>query len=164
MTDDSRQENGTEESRIEQEIRRRRGFTVAGALAGRDGGGHLKGASPTPLLRQAALDLAHWLDTHLEDHDGALRAVVLRSVTQRPDLLERHAHDPAGAVAAWLPAVLANRAALAELVRQADVEWGRLYQERPFFEREGAPPHAEDPYTRDDVHRRLTDLLATANG
>lgn len=162
--DDEPVDERNDEQRIEQEIRRRRGFTVAGALAGCDDGGHLKGASPTPLVRKAVLNLAHWLDAHLDDDEGALRTVIVRTLGDRPDLLARHVDDPAGAIAAWLPTVLATDGLLAELVRQADVEWGRCYQTRPYFEREGAPPHQDDPYTRADVRRRLADLLARAGG
>jgi hypothetical protein len=48
---------------------------------------------------------------------------------------------------------------LKELVRNADCEWGRIMEERPFFEKEGAPPHPEDPYTIESVRRSLSDLL-----
>jgi hypothetical protein len=153
-------EDRDEQSRIEREARRRRGSSLAGALAARDGGDHLKGASPTPLIHRAALNLSHWLDANLEDAEGALRRVIVRAVGEHPDLLAQHADDPAGAMASWLPALLAQPPLLAELVRQADVEWGRLYAERPYFERDGSPAHPDDPYTRQDVHRRLTALLA----
>lgn len=163
MADDPWDPNDPEtpqEQRIEREIRQQRGFSLADALAGRDGGGHLKGASPTPLVQRATLNLAQWLKTNLDDEEGALRRVILRGFDDRFDLLERYVDDPAGAVARWLPAVLDSAAGLAELVRQADMEWGRLNQERPCFEREGVAPDPSDPYTVADVRRRLTDLLA----
>jgi hypothetical protein len=44
---------------------------------------------------------------------------------------------------------------LQELVRECDVEWGRVYGERPYFEREGCPPNQDDPYTAESVRRTL---------
>lgn len=164
MTDESRPPDADELERIEQEIRRRRGFDLAGALAGRDGGGHLKGASPTPLLQRASLQLLHWLEANLEDDEGALREVVHRTLADRPDLMARHADHPAGVLLAWLPGVLDSPAALAELVRQADVAWGQRYGERPYFERADADPDPDDPYTREDVRRKLERLLERAGG
>lgn len=162
MKHDDRERERAEAERITQDIRSRRGFTVAGALAGRDGGGHLEGASPTPLISRARLNLAHWLRANLDDGEGALRDVILRALTGRYDLLARHADEPAAVLSAWLPGVLAMPALLADLVRQADMQWGRANQERPFFERDGEPPHPDDPYTRSDVERRLRELLARA--
>ena len=50
---------------------------------------------------------------------------------------------------------------LGELVRQCDVEWGRAYGERPYFQKEGSPPHQDDPYTVESVRGSLTALLGT---
>jgi hypothetical protein len=44
------------------------------------------------------------------------------------------------------------------VVREADVEWGRVFGERPFFEQEGRPPHPDDPYTLESVRAELTRL------
>ena len=46
-----------------------------------------------------------------------------------------------------------------ELVRQADVEWGRVFDERPHFDREGCSPDADDPYTLQSVRSALVQLL-----
>jgi hypothetical protein len=48
---------------------------------------------------------------------------------------------------------------LEELVRDADIEWGRLMRERPYFEREGAPRHPDDPYTVESVRTVLSALV-----
>jgi hypothetical protein len=48
---------------------------------------------------------------------------------------------------------------LEELVRDADIEWGRLMGERPYFEKEGAPRHPDDPYTVESVRNALSGLL-----
>jgi hypothetical protein len=48
---------------------------------------------------------------------------------------------------------------LAELVRDADIEWGRVMGERPYLAREGSPHHPDDPYTVESVRSVLTGLL-----
>src|SRR5262249_12919088 len=48
---------------------------------------------------------------------------------------------------------------LQELVRAADAEWGRMMGERPYFNKPGAVPHPDDPYTPESVRHVLTDLL-----
>lgn len=46
-----------------------------------------------------------------------------------------------------------------EFVRQVDVRWGELYQERPMFQRPGQAPAPEDEYTDESVRQILTSLL-----
>jgi hypothetical protein len=53
---------------------------------------------------------------------------------------------------------------LKELVREADVEWGRVQGERPHFEREGAPPDPDDPCTFASVRESLADLVEQLGG
>jgi hypothetical protein len=48
---------------------------------------------------------------------------------------------------------------LKELVREADVEWGRVQGERPYFEREGLPPDPDDPYTFESVRKTLAGII-----
>ena len=50
------------------------------------------------------------------------------------------------------------RSRLEELVREADVEWGRVFGERPHFDKEGRPPDADDPYTLESIRVALTRL------
>lgn len=151
-----------DEQRIEREIRSQRHTSLADAIAGSDGGSHLRGASPTPVLKRALLELDQWLENHLHDPDGVLHAVLIRRLTGRPDLLEPRLGDPAAMIAAWLPDLLASPSALAELVREVDMDWGVRNQERPRFERNGQEPADDDPYTIADVTRRLTDTARRA--
>ena len=154
----------TDARRIEREIRAQRRADLALALAGRDGGGHLKGASPTPVLRRALLEIEHWLAANLSDNEGALTPVILRRLALADEQLEAGLGNPAATVAAWLDDVLSQPAALAELVRQADMDWGRLYDERPHFERPGEAPHPDDPYTVAGVTALLTELRRRCSG
>jgi len=133
--------------RIEREIRSHHKADLAGALAGRDEGGHLRGASPTPVVRRALLEVEHWLATHLHDTEGVLLAVILRRLAADPALLEANLERPAATVATWTERLLARPPLVEDLVREVDREWGRRYQERPHFDRPGSPPHPDDPYT-----------------
>jgi hypothetical protein len=49
---------------------------------------------------------------------------------------------------------------LKELVREADVEWGRVFDKRPYFEADGCPPVPADPCTLESVRAALIQLLA----
>ena len=55
--------------------------------------------------------------------------------------------------------VLGSEHLLRDLVREADVEWGRALGERPYFERPGQPPHPDDPYTIESVRITLSQLM-----
>ena len=155
MTDKT--EKDAEQRRIEREARSRRP-DFATIIAGHDGGGHLKGASPTPVLRRALLEIEQWLATELPDHEGALRPVILRRLALQSEQLEAGLGHPAVTVGTWLDTILPRPEAMAELVRQADMEWGQLYHERPHFERADEPTHADDPYTVAGVTALLAEL------
>jgi hypothetical protein len=53
---------------------------------------------------------------------------------------------------------------LKELVREADIEWGRILGERRYFEKEGCPPHPDDPYTIESVRATLSRLIEKLTG
>jgi len=147
-----------DDRRIEQEIRLQRRGSLADALAGRDNGSHLKGASPTPVINRALLEIEQWLRSHLVDNEGSLTIVIKRRLQLRTRELEDGLGNPASTVSGWLQAVLANDSVLEDLVREVDMEWGRRNQERPFFERPGQEPHPDDPYTMAGVRKQLTML------
>lgn len=149
-----------EKRRIENEARARASLDPVRIIAGRDGGGHLKGASPTPVLQRALLEAGAWLEANLDDTGRALQTVILRRLSACPELLEQHLGDPQHLLARWVESLLASDSALAEFVREVDMAWGQANQERPFFQVDGAPPHPDDPYTLENVRRRLTRLQA----
>jgi len=65
---------------------------------------------------------------------------------------------PLAALAEHCRHVLASDELLKETVREADVEWGRTMDERPYFERESSP-HPDDPYTIQSVRGALAQAL-----
>ena len=153
-------EREDEDRELEREIRSRRKFTLAEAI-GRLGGDLLKGASPVTRKRQAELMLEQYLERHLVDGEEALRKVLRRRVTEGEAMLETGYEFPLEALAGYLKQTLESPSQLNRLVREVDAEWGRLYDERPYFEHGEHPPHRKDPYTRESVRVALTDVLAT---
>jgi hypothetical protein len=91
--------------------------------------------------------------------------VVLRHVKTSEILLENF-DRPAVVLVGYLKHVLESDTLLKDLVREVDAEWGRTLGDRPHFEREGHPPHPDDPYTLASVRNALTQLVqkATSGG
>jgi hypothetical protein len=147
-----------EQAGIEREIRRARKFTPQEALANMAGPGAMKGASPVSRHRQAEMAVGAWLKENVFDPAGALQVVLHRQVAESRPLLDKP-DEPLSALAQCCCRLLASDALLADVVRQADVEWGRQMDERPHFERTGAPPDPEDPYTVAGVREALHDAL-----
>jgi hypothetical protein len=143
---------------LEREIREGRKFTLAEAIGRLAGPGMMKGISPATRKQQAEAVLESFLERHLNSPAGALSVVLLRQVKESDRLLN-NLDAPLVVLAECIRHILASDYLLQELVQQADVEWGRTYDERPYFEKAGCPPHQDDPYTTESVHRALSHLL-----
>jgi hypothetical protein len=76
------------------------------------------------------------------------------------ELLLKSFEQPLVALAGYVQHVLDCEYALKELVREADVEWGRVFDEQPYFEGDSGPPAPADPYTLESVHATLIQLIA----
>lgn len=146
------------DSTTEDEIRRERKFNLSEAM-GRDNADLLKGASPVARAGQVRLEIKHYLEDRLADPEGSLLRTIMAGLTDNPPLLARHFENPLAALAEFLGSTLNKDRLLADLVRDTDARWGREYQERPRFERDGAPVHPDDPYTVAEVRAVLEDLL-----
>lgn len=147
------------EAALEREIRLGRKFNARDALAQMAGPGALKGASPVSPVHQAETMIGSWLGSNLPDTDGMLRIVLQRHL-KGSALLLNNLERPLVALAEYCRELLANNGLLKALVSEADVEWGRAMDERPHFEREGASPHPDDPYTLEGVRTALGTALA----
>jgi len=148
-------------SDVEREIRRGRKFSLSDAIGRLGGGGMLKGESPVPPIEQTQAAIANYLRAHLEDPGGVLAHVLARHV-RTSDILIEHFDQPAVVLAGYVSQVLNSESILKDLVREADVEWGRTLGDRPHFEREGRTPDPDDPYTLASVRNALTQLLQHA--
>ena len=158
MNDEDNKRPSDAMSDVEREIRQGRKFSSREAMARLAGPGAMKGASPVSPVQQAETEIGNWLNDNLADSSGALRVVIHRHLKGSQPLLEQ-IEQPLGALAAYCQDLLESDYLLAEIVREADIEWGRSMEERPHFERQGAAPHPDDPYTSESVRKALDDAL-----
>ena len=165
MRDEKPKRRTEAESELEREIRAGREFTLAEAIGRMAGPGIMKGVSPISRQEQAAAEIQEYLNQHLTDYGGSLQGILLRRLTATDVLLKDFDHPLAG-LASYVQKLLASEYGLQELVREADVEWGRVLGERPCFEQEGCTPDPDDPYTLESVRAALTQLVGglTAGG
>jgi hypothetical protein len=146
------------DAELEREIRKGREFTLAEAIGRMAGPGAMKGESPITRLQQAGVEIENWLSSHLADATEGLHTVLLRGVKESEVLLDNF-DQPLVVLGNYCRRILGSGYLLEELVRQADIEWGRVFGERPYFDKAGSPPHPDDPYTLDSVRNTLNGLL-----
>ena len=158
MSDNEDTHRSEADAELEREIRKGRKFTLEEAIGRLAGPGAMKGESPVARMQQAEIEIASWLRSHLADAGGALRVVLHRDV-KGSDLLLNDFDRPLVVLASYCQRVLESDYLLEGLVRDADVEWGRVMGERPYFEKEGSPHHPDDPYTVESVRNALSGLL-----
>ena len=158
MGDDRDEQRPSADEQLEQEIRRGRKFSAREAMARMAGPGAMKGASPISRPQQAEIEIGSWLGSHVDDSAGILPVLLHRHLKDSQLLLD-NLDQPLIALASHCRHLLASDYLLKELVREADVEWGRAMDERPHFDREGASPSPDDPYTAETVRKALGDAL-----
>jgi hypothetical protein len=158
MIDDREKPHSEADAELEREIREGRKFTPQEALARLAGPGAMKGASPVSPVQQAETEIGTWLRNHVPDPAGAL-PVLLHRHLKGSELLLDNLERPLTALARYCEDLLASDYLLKDLVREADMEWGRRMDERPYFEREGSAPNAKDPYTVESVRKALGEAL-----
>jgi len=158
MSQEKEKQRSEADAELEREIRRERKFSLAEAIGRLAGPGAMKGVSPITRMQQAGIEIETWLRLHLADAGGGLGVALLRRV-RGSDLLLNNYDQPLGVLAGYCQRVLDSDHLLEELVRDADIEWGRVFGERPYFESAGSPAHADDPYTIDSVRNTLRGLL-----
>jgi len=156
MSDNSETKSTDENEEIEGEIRANRKFSLNEAIGRLAGGDFMKGGTPVSRKRQAELQIEEYLRRHLVDSGSALRSVLLRHLGET--LLNGDYEQPLAVLAEYVPRALTSEHLLNEIVREADAEWGRTHDERPYFQQPGRPPHPEDPYTLDSVRLALSQL------
>ena len=161
MSDDKQPKQRSEaDTELEREIRKNRKFTLEEGIMRSAGPGMMKGESPVSHKEQSEAKLESYVRRHVLDAGGVLPIVLVRHV-KNSELFLTNFEQPLVVLADCIQQVVDSDYQLTELVREADAAWGRLLGERPYFEREGSPPHPEDPYTVASVRTVLTQLLAT---
>jgi hypothetical protein len=158
MGDNKDTQRSEADAELEREIRKGRKFTLSEAIGRLAGPGAMKGESPIARMQQAGVEIENWLRGHLADAAGALQVVLLRGVKES-ELLLNNLDQPLIVLGSYCQRILSSDYLLEELVRNADTEWGRVFGERPYFDKKGSPPNPEDPYTVDSVRNTLSALL-----
>jgi hypothetical protein len=158
MNDDKPKQRSEADAELEREIRDGRKFSLADAIGRLAGPGMMKGVSPATRKQQAEAEIESYLERNLMSPAGALSTVLFRQVRES-DLLLNNLDQPLIVLASCVQRVLESDYRLSELVRESDVEWGRVNGERPFFQKEGCPPDQEDPYTVESVRIILSQLI-----
>ena len=142
---------------IQREILAGRKFSLAEAI-GREGGDFLKGESPVPKLVQATTEINTFIAINLQDSSGALQAVLQTWISTDEAGVSQNLDSPLQALKQMLDKILDNSELLYELERQVDFQRGKMYDERPYFQSPGQPPHPNDEYTHESVEEQLTSL------
>ena len=158
MSNDRNEHRSEADAELEREIRQGRKFTAGEAMARLAGPGAMKGASPISRVQQAETEIGAWLRSNLTDPAGALQALLHRQL-KGSELLLINLDNPLLALANYSQQLLASDYDLEELVREADVEWGRRMEERPYFNKKDSLAHPDDPYTIENVRTALGEVL-----
>ncbi|MDJ0732184.1 MAG: hypothetical protein QNJ33_19580 [Crocosphaera sp.] len=147
---------------IQREILAGRKFSLAEAI-GREGGDFLKGESPVPKLVQATTEINTFIALNLQDSSGSLQAVLQTWISTDEAGVSQNLDSPLQALKQMLDKIINNSELLYELVRQVDFQWGKMYDERPYFQSPGQTPHPNDEYTHESVEEKLKILLNQLN-
>lgn len=156
MTENQDTKSADRNAEIEREARAHRTFSLNDAIGQLAGGEFTKGGTPISRKRQAELELDEYLRRHLVDSGGVLTRVLSRHLGE--SLLHGDYEQPLAALAEYVRRMLASAQLLEAFVHEADAEWGRVHDERPYFQKPGRAPDPEDPYTIDSVRRALVQL------
>ncbi len=154
-----RQPPSDADAELEREILADRKFSLSEAIGRMTGGGMMKGVTPVTRKRQSEAAIEDYLRRNLTEIGIELGVVLFRRVVQSDLLLLDDNDQPLAVLAKYVQQVLGSDYLLQDLVREADVEWGRVFDERPHFERPGCPPDPDDPYTTESVRSALSRLL-----
>jgi hypothetical protein len=158
MSDQNEKQRSEADAELEREIRKGRKFSLAEAIGRMAGPGAMKGVSPVTRKQQAVVEIRNWLTDHMAAADGELQVVLLRRI-EGSELLLSNYDQPLVVLATYCQQVLDSDHRLRELVREADVEWGRVFGERPYFDVDGSPPRPDDPYTFESVRNTLSTIV-----
>lgn len=157
MTEEKKQDLD-QDLELQKDIYQGREFTLADFIA-KEGGDFLKGESPVPKIVQLKTEINFFIKNNLKDLSGSLQAVLQDWVNISDDKISSNQENPLNALSLIIEEIISNDNLYYEFVRQVDLKWGQMYQERPYFQKPGQPPHPEDEYTHDSVKFQLLDLL-----
>lgn len=157
MNSDSETNKQQQDQELQQDILRGRKFTLADMIA-RQGGGFLKGESPVPRFKQLKAEIKVFVSKNLSDSSGALQAVLNNWIEDNDLGVSKYEDNPLLALEEMIEGILSQRNIFYEFVRQVDLKWGQMYQDRPFFQQAGQTAHPDDEYSHESVKAQLLKL------
>lgn len=152
------EDNQERDFELQQDILEGRKFSLA-ELIGREGGNFLKGESPVPKITQLKAEINLFISNSLHDVSGALQAVLHDWVNAEDEKISSEQNQPLKALNLMIEEILGNENLYYEFVRQVDLKWGQMNDERPHFQLPGQPAHPDDEYTHESVRLKLINLL-----
>lgn len=158
MTEEKKQDL-EQDLELQRDIFQGREFTIADFIA-KEGGDFLKGESPVPKIVQLKTEINFFIKNNVKDLSGALQGVLQDWVNSGDDKISANQENPLHALRLIVEEILSNENFYYEFVRQVDLKWGQMYEERPHFQQPGQPAHPEDEYSHESVKQDLLDLLA----
>jgi hypothetical protein len=158
LAENEKKQPSAADADLEREIRKERKFSIQEAIGRMAGPGAMKGESPIARLEQAEVEIENWLRHNMPPGNGELEVVLFRRVKES-EILLRNFEKPLFGLSTCCKQILESDYRLRELVRDADVEWGRVFGEHPYFDREGSPAAPDDPYTVESVREALSALV-----
>lgn len=123
-----------------------------------EAGDFLKGGSPIPQSLQFENKLKQVLASHLPDTSHALTQKLLEWTLQESQVKNTPDISAEKAIILLCQKICQNQNLLYEFVRQVDVLWGTIMQEKPLFQKPGQNPNPNDEYTHDGVKSKLNNL------
>ncbi|MCW7753921.1 hypothetical protein OOT00_07980 [Desulfobotulus sp. H1] len=160
MSTEKEEKRKKQDTILQQEIRNNRKFSMAEAI-GREGGHFMKGHNPVPAIDRLVAKLNDFIRDHTRDTSRVLISVLQEKVKNNSLSLSEQSEKPFTFLHGLIRSYLDYPERLYELTRQADIKWGQINNEKPYFQKPGDPPHPEDEYSHESVAARLTDLLET---
>ena len=85
--------------------------------------------------------------------------LLLRRVRESETLFKMGYEQPLTVLALFCERILGSEGLLRDFVTEVDAQWGRIYLERPHFQKDGRPPDPDDPYTFASVRIALSELM-----
>lgn len=143
---------------LQREVLAGRKYSLAEAIGRLGGAGVMKGVSPVARKQQAIAEIQDFLNRKLTDSGDILAGVLTRHVGES-ELLINNLDSPRAALATFIQQILDSDQMLKDIVSETDMDWGRAFDEQPYFEIESQPACADDPYTDESVRVALTRIV-----
>lgn len=141
---------------IEKQAKLNRKFNIDDAMSEMMGGS--LGESPVAKLEQVEMELSQLIDEDLNDVYGSLKITLKKVVVNSESIVAEYLDEPMLALHKILNNILDKDQSLYDFVKRVDSEYGRMYQEKPMFQKAGEAAKSGDVYTHESVKESLLEF------